>query len=143
VGAIAQSLKTTMRAGANWPRLSPGEQEALDLIAHRIARILSGSNPSDPEHWSDVAGHAHAAMRLWEQQSAGIAPAKPGPGGAGGGEFALPKAWVAIGSNGGACHGEPMVSVSESPRVKPQPHGGRLVSSSEPPPSVPRRWWTL
>jgi hypothetical protein len=42
-----------------------------------------------------------------------------------------------------AYHGGPMVSVSESPRVKPQPHGGRLVSSSEPPPSVPRRWWML
>jgi len=89
VGAIAQNLKTTMRAGVNWPRLSPGEQEGLDMIAHKIARILSGSNPSDPEHWSDVAGYTHAAMRLWEQQGAGGAPAKP------------------------------------------QPHGGRLVSSSE------------
>jgi hypothetical protein len=25
--------------------------------------------------------------------------------------------------------------------MKPQPHGGRLVSSSEPPPSVPRHRW--
>ena len=101
VGAIAQSLKTTMRAGVNWPRLSPGEREALDMAAHKIARILSGGNPSDPEHWSDVAGYAHAAMRLWEQQGGGDAPGEP------------------------------------------EPHGGRLVSSSEPPPSVPRRWWML
>jgi hypothetical protein len=97
VGVIAQSLKTTMRAGVNWPRLTPGEREALDMAAHEIGRILSGRNPSDPEHWSDVAGYAHAAMRLWEQQGAGGA----------------------------------------------LPHGGRLVSSSEPPPSVPRRWWML
>jgi hypothetical protein len=101
VGVIAQSLKTTMRAGANWPRLTPGEREALDMAAHKIARILSGSNPSDPRPWRDVAGYTHAAMRLWEQQGAGGAPAKP------------------------------------------RPHGGRLVSSSEPPPSVPRRWWML
>ncbi len=95
MGVIAQNLKTTMRAGANWTRLTPGEQEGLDMIAHKIARILSGSNPSDPEHWSDVAGYTHAAMRLW-RESGGDAPAKP------------------------------------------QPHGGRLVCSSEPPPSVPR-----
>jgi hypothetical protein len=101
VGVIAQSLKATMRAGANWPRLTPGQREALDMAAHKIGRILSGSNPSDPKHWSDVAGYTHAAMRLWEQQGAGAAPAKP------------------------------------------QPHGGRLVSSSEPPLSVPRRWWML
>jgi hypothetical protein len=98
VGVIAQSIKDTMRAGVNWPRLTPGEREALDMAAHKIARILSGSNPSDPEHWSDVAGYTHAAMRLWEQQGAGGAPAKP------------------------------------------QPHGGRLVSSSEPPPSHMDTW---
>jgi hypothetical protein len=96
VGVIAQHLKAAMRAGANWHRLTPGEREVLDMIAHKIARILSGSNPSDPEHWSDVAGYTHAAMRLRERQGAGGAPAKP------------------------------------------QPHGERLVSSSEPPPSVPR-----
>jgi hypothetical protein len=78
VGVIAQSLKTTMRASVNWPRLSPGEREALDMAAHKIARILSGSNPSDPEHWSDVAGYAHAAMRLW-RESGGDAPDEPPP----------------------------------------------------------------
>ena len=79
VGVIAQNLKTTMRAGVNWPRLSPGEQEGLDMIAHKIARIPSGSNPSDPEHWSDVAGYAHAAMRLWEQEGGGDAPVESHP----------------------------------------------------------------
>jgi len=80
VGVIAQSLKATMREGANWPYLTPGEQEALDMIAHEIAQILSVSCPSDPEHWSLVADYAHAAMRLW-RESGGDAPAEPEPHG--------------------------------------------------------------
>jgi len=74
VGEISQEIKATMREGVNWhgtdrhfsagwQRLTPGEREALDMIAHKIARILSGSNPHDPEHWTDLAGYAHAAMR--------------------------------------------------------------------------------
>jgi hypothetical protein len=77
VGAIAQSLKATMREGANWPYLTPGEQEALDMVAHAIGRILSKPSPPPSEHWSLVADYAHAAMRLWEQGGAGGAPAKP------------------------------------------------------------------
>ena len=73
VGSVSQSLKIHLRNSRNWGRLSPGYQEALDMIAHKIGRILSGSNPHDPEHWEDVAGYAKAAMRDREpyQPSAG------------------------------------------------------------------------
>jgi len=63
VGAMAQSLKIAIRTGKNWHLLTPGEQEALDMIAHKISRILSGANPHSREHWTDLAGYAHAAMR--------------------------------------------------------------------------------
>jgi hypothetical protein len=63
VGMVAQNLKHTMRSGVNWTRLSRGEQEALDMVAHKIGRILSGANPHDPEHWEDVAGYAQTVMR--------------------------------------------------------------------------------
>ena len=63
VGSVSQDMKDAIRRGRNWPRLTPGEQEALDMIAHKIGRILSGRDPRDPEHWTDVAGYAHAAMR--------------------------------------------------------------------------------
>ena len=64
VGQLAQNMKGCMRyGGANWSRLTPGEREALDMIVHKISRILSGADPHDPEHWTDLAGYAHAAMR--------------------------------------------------------------------------------
>jgi hypothetical protein len=63
VGLVAQSMKGVMRDCRNWHRLDCGHQEALDMIAHKIARILSGADPHDPQHWEDVAGYAQAAMR--------------------------------------------------------------------------------
>jgi hypothetical protein len=64
VGAVAQQIKSAMRTGGhNWHHLTPGEREALDMICHKISRILSGADPHDPEHWTDLAGYAYAAMR--------------------------------------------------------------------------------
>lgn len=63
VGRLSQGLKIHMRSSLNWSRLSPGHREALDMIAHKIARILSGADPHDQQHWEDVAGYAQAAMR--------------------------------------------------------------------------------
>ena len=67
VGDVSQQLKLVLRDGRNWEALTYGEQEALEMIAHKIARILSGADPHDPQHWEDVAGYAHAAMRSREQ----------------------------------------------------------------------------
>lgn len=53
----AQSLKATMRGHPNYPSLSAYKQEALDMIVHKIARILNG-NSSNVDSWVDIAGYA-------------------------------------------------------------------------------------
>ena len=63
VGDVSQQLKLVLRDGRNWEKLTYGEQEALEMISHKLGRILSGADPHDPQHWEDVAGYAHAAMR--------------------------------------------------------------------------------
>ena len=63
VGEVAQRIKIAMRVSRNWPLLTSGQQEALDMTAHKIARILSGDDAQDPEHWTDLAGYPIAAMR--------------------------------------------------------------------------------
>jgi phage terminase large subunit GpA-like protein len=63
VGLLAQALKSLLHGGRNWRRLNPGEQEALDMICHKLARIMCGADPHDHEHWEDVAGYAIAARR--------------------------------------------------------------------------------
>ena len=63
VGEVSQVIKFYMRRATNWNSLSFGGRESMDMIAHKIGRILSGADPHDRQHWEDIAGYAHAAMR--------------------------------------------------------------------------------
>ena len=54
---IAQELKGAMRRGKNWSEMDDTEREALELIATKIGRILSGY-PHEVDHWRDIAGYA-------------------------------------------------------------------------------------
>ena len=67
VGITSQRIKRSMREANNWESLAlhPAGREALDMIAHKIARVLSGSDPHDFQHWEDIAGYATAFMRTW------------------------------------------------------------------------------
>ncbi len=55
--ALAQGIKDNWR---NCRSLSESQREALDMIATKIARILSG-NADEPDHWRDIAGYATLA----------------------------------------------------------------------------------
>lgn len=55
--AISQALKNTMQATPGWQRLAPDQREALEMIAHKIARTLNG-NPDYADSWLDIAGYA-------------------------------------------------------------------------------------
>jgi hypothetical protein len=58
VGATtAQALKAVMRDTPNWTSLTTVQMEALEHIATKIARILSG-NPNHKDHYSDIQGYA-------------------------------------------------------------------------------------
>lgn len=61
---ITQGLKDVMRSfipensvATKWEKLSDDKKEALEMIAHKIGRILNG----DPEYydsWHDIVGYA-------------------------------------------------------------------------------------
>jgi Holliday junction resolvasome RuvABC ATP-dependent DNA helicase subunit len=53
---ISQLIKMDMRYG-NWHKLEPYKKEALEMIAHKIARILNG-NSNNKDSWDDIAGYA-------------------------------------------------------------------------------------
>jgi hypothetical protein len=42
--------------------LLPEHAEALDMIAHKMGRILTG-DPMFPDHWDDIAGYAVLGSR--------------------------------------------------------------------------------
>lgn len=55
--AISQTMKNLMRQSPNWDSLDPDMAEALDMIQHKIARILNG-DPRYADSWHDIAGYA-------------------------------------------------------------------------------------
>ncbi len=56
---ISQQLKNIVAQHArnNQHRISPDQREALDMICHKIARILNG-DPDYADSWIDIAGYA-------------------------------------------------------------------------------------
>lgn len=60
---IMQSLKTVMRDTPNWSSLTPSQREALEMIQHKIGRILNG-DPNYTDSWHDIQGYA----RLVEEE---------------------------------------------------------------------------
>lgn len=60
--AMSQMFKDCMKNSQNWLTMDDTQREALDLIATKIARILSG-NPREIDHWVDVAGYANLIVR--------------------------------------------------------------------------------
>ena len=132
VGITSQRIKRSMREANNWESLAlhPAGREALDMIAHKIARVLSGSDPHDFQHWEDIAGYATAFMRTWsglhkdEDDGEGEAASQPVKDIAG--RFPLPPfhfelqgitgpdAYMASGCPDGFC---PMPNVRQGPAV--------------------------
>lgn len=54
---ISQALKDVMRNTPNWESLSTDKKEALEMNAHKVARILNG-DPEYKDSWVDVGGYA-------------------------------------------------------------------------------------
>jgi len=53
---ITQAIKRAMQDSPNWAGLSDDKKEALEMVAHKVGRILNG----DPEHqdsWHDIVGY--------------------------------------------------------------------------------------
>lgn len=59
---ITQNIKAAMVCSPNWEVLSPAMRESLEMIAHKIGRILNG-DPTYKDSWTDIVGYA----RLVEQ----------------------------------------------------------------------------
>ena len=55
---IMQELKSVMRSTRNWSNLTPSQREALEMIQHKVGRILNG-DPNYTDSWHDIKGYAH------------------------------------------------------------------------------------
>ena len=53
---ITQRLKEVMQSYTGWQGLSRDKKEALDMIAHKIGRIING-DPEYHDSWHDIEGY--------------------------------------------------------------------------------------
>ncbi len=67
---ISQDLKAAMHERSGWDGLQADQREALEMIQHKIARILNG-DPNYADNWVDIAGYATlVANRLEKEENA-------------------------------------------------------------------------
>lgn len=53
---ITQEIKDAMRFSPNWEKLDLDMKEALEMVAHKIGRILNG-DPNYHDSWHDIIGY--------------------------------------------------------------------------------------
>ena len=53
---VTQSIKAAMVHGKNWYSLDADQKEALEMVAHKIGRILNG-DPNYIDSWHDIIGY--------------------------------------------------------------------------------------
>lgn len=54
---ITQNIKRAMVESKNWETLPDSMKESLEMIAHKIGRILNG-DPNYQDSWHDISGYA-------------------------------------------------------------------------------------
>lgn len=54
---VAQAIKNALHGGKYWHNLTEIEREALDMIAHKMARAVSAPKYHD-DNYKDIAGYA-------------------------------------------------------------------------------------
>ena len=59
---ITQNIKRAMIDSKNWTDLSDDKRETLEMIAHKIGRILNG-DPEFKDSWHDIIGYTKLIER--------------------------------------------------------------------------------
>ena len=58
---ITQGIKDIMKSGRSWDDCSPAMKETLDMLAHKIGRIVNG-DPSYDDSWVDIIGYTQLTL---------------------------------------------------------------------------------
>lgn len=59
---LGQALRDFWRGSDHWTMMPDVQKEALDMIACKLSRILSGQS-TFADHWADIAGYAELAEK--------------------------------------------------------------------------------
>lgn len=60
---ISRNLKNTCKEAPSWNKMTAAQQEAIELICHKLARICNG-DPNYDDSWRDIAGYAQLIVDI-------------------------------------------------------------------------------
>jgi hypothetical protein len=69
-GRVMQAIKDLLRTGPSWSAMEPFQREGVDMIAHKLGRIVCG-DPNYLDHWDDIAGYATRVTTIIRSQQEG------------------------------------------------------------------------
>jgi uncharacterized protein (UPF0297 family) len=73
--AITQDIKGAMQGHGGWENLADDQKEALEMVAHKIGRIING-DPNYIDSWTDIIGYVRLVeKRLIDEQKVRHTPA--------------------------------------------------------------------
>jgi hypothetical protein len=64
--SVTQRTKDVWRSMPKWKSLNYSQRETLDMIAHKVGRILAG-NPNHQDHWTDIQGYSRLVEKEIER----------------------------------------------------------------------------
>lgn len=66
MATLTQSFKQILHTAPSWKTMKADQQESLEMIVHKIARILNG-RPDYADSWVDIAGYARLVSERLEK----------------------------------------------------------------------------
>lgn len=57
-----QAIKQALASGRSWAGMTDSQKEALEMVAHKMGRIVNG-DPAYVDSWTDLIGYARLAER--------------------------------------------------------------------------------
>jgi uncharacterized protein (UPF0297 family) len=65
---ITQDIKAVMQRAPKYAQLAPDQKESLEMIAHKIGRVLNG-DPDYIDSWLDIGGYSTLVVRRLERDA--------------------------------------------------------------------------
>ena len=65
---VAQNIKDAMKISTNWDSLEPYQKEGLEMVAHKIARMLNGSSLYE-DNLVDIIGYTQRILECTREDN--------------------------------------------------------------------------
>lgn len=74
--ALSQALKEAVQSSPSWQRMTPWQREAVEMILHKISRIVYG-DPNYSDSWHDIGGYSRLVEQALEYSPGATPPTPP------------------------------------------------------------------